>query len=202
MSRISGRLLVTGLAVVALAGCGQGGGGGASPTPSSSSATAVPSPSTTGASDGTASGSSGGQKVGVTHCTVATGLKVAIASGEGGAAGHVIVNLRFINRGSRSCYLYGSPGVSFVAGDNGAQVGRAATRQPRAAGRKVTIPPGGYAYSPLRITSNGPLEPCKPVPVRGLRVYPPDDTGAAFVAMPQQACSAAAESQLDVQTVR
>jgi hypothetical protein len=120
----------------------------------------------------------------------------------GGAAGHTSVNLRFINGGIRACYLYGSPGVSFVAGEKGAQVGAAATRQPRAQGRKVTIPPRGYAISPLQITSNGPLEPCKPVQVRGLRVYAPDDTGATFVPMPQQACSAAKESQLAVQTVR
>jgi hypothetical protein len=127
---------------------------------------------------------------------------VAVASGDGGAAGHLDVNLRFLNHGSRACYLYGSPGVSFVAGDKGVQVGFAATRQPRADGHKVTIPPGGYAISPLRITSTGPLEPCKPVSVRGLRVYAPDDTGSAFVPMAQQACSAAKQSQLAVQTVR
>jgi hypothetical protein len=30
---------------------------------------------------------------------------------------------------------------------------------------------------------------CKPVPVRGCRVYPPDETAAVFVSAPQKACS-------------
>ncbi|WP_279580025.1 DUF4232 domain-containing protein [Fodinicola feengrottensis] len=109
--------------------------------------------------------------------------------------------LRFTNTTKQSCYLWGSPGVSFVAGDKGTQVGPAAVRQPKAKGHKVTIPAGGYAISTLVITSNGPLQPCNLVQVRGLRIYPPDDYGAAFVAMSQQVCSNPKQSQLQVDTV-
>jgi hypothetical protein len=90
------------------------------------------------------------------------------------------------NVGSSACALYGYPGVSWVAGADGHQVGAAATRQPDPTGGAegaVTLAPGALASAPLDIVDAAaiPQSACKPVPVRGLRVYPPGNTAAMFI---------------------
>lgn len=56
---------------------------------------------------------------------------------RGGTAGTSYLNLVFTNRSPHSCTLYGYPGVSWVTGDNGAQVNNGFTRNPDQ--KKVTI---------------------------------------------------------------
>ncbi|WP_215546831.1 DUF4232 domain-containing protein [Amycolatopsis sp. CA-230715] len=130
-------------------------------------------------------------------------LKVSLTSGDGAGAGSTFPNLQFTNTGSRTCTLQGSPGVSFVTGTNGAQVGKPATREPKGKGKVVTLAPGKSAASPLKIARTEMYGPeCKPTDVRGLRVYAPGDTAAMFVEDAQQACSAANESQLSANVVR
>jgi hypothetical protein len=99
------------------------------------------------------------------------------------------VGLQLRNIGSSTCVLYGYPGVSWVAGADGHQVGAAATRQPDPTGeaeQTVTLAPGALASAPLNIVDAGVLSPseCKPVPVRGLRVYPPGERAAMFISLP------------------
>jgi hypothetical protein len=94
--------------------------------------------------------------------------------------------LQLLNVGTTACTLYGYPGVSWVAGTDGHQVGAAATRQPDTAGGAegtVTLQPGGLASAPLDIVDASvlPSSACKPVPVTGLRVYPPGQTAAMFI---------------------
>jgi hypothetical protein len=97
--------------------------------------------------------------------------------------------LQLRNTGSAPCTLYGYPGVSWVAGAGGHQVGSAATRQANtsgAANKTVTLAPGATASAPLDIVDAGaiPASECKPVPVRGLRVYPPGQRAALFIPLP------------------
>jgi hypothetical protein len=99
------------------------------------------------------------------------------------------VGLQLRNAGSAPCSLYGYPGVSWVAGADGHQVGAAATRSPDPAGPKlstVILQPGALASAPLDIVDAAafPKAACKPVPVKGLRVYPPGEKAALFISMP------------------
>jgi len=96
------------------------------------------------------------------------------------------IGLQFRNTGSASCTLDGYPGVSWVAGDDGHQVGAAAQRQTDNSGsaeQTITLAPGALASAPLNIVDASVIPPteCKPVPVRGLRVYPPGQTAALFL---------------------
>jgi hypothetical protein len=100
--------------------------------------------------------------------------------------------LQLRNIGSSPCTLYGYPGVSWVAGADGHQVGAAAARQPDPRGsaeNTVTLAPGALASAPLDIVDAAVFSPsqCKPVPVRGLRVYPPGEKAAVFLSLPTQA---------------
>ena len=100
---------------------------------------------------------------------------------------HTGLNLR--NIGSTTCTLYGYPGVSYVAGAGGRQGGNAATRQADNTGgaeKVVTLAPGATASAPLDIIQAAVIDKseCKPVPVRGLRVYPPGEKAALFISAP------------------
>jgi hypothetical protein len=189
MRRTSTLLLTT----LLLAGCsaGQPGPGGASsaPLPSSAPTTeapiATPTAETTTPSQTSATGSNS-----TTRCHTAD-LKVTIAPDEGGgAAGTEFEAVVFTNKSARTCTLYGYPGVSFVTGDNGTQVNDAFTRTD---GEKKTISlaPGAAAHASIGLPSvaNFVAATCKPIAVRGFRVYPPDETAAVFVSAAQQACS-------------
>jgi hypothetical protein len=99
------------------------------------------------------------------------------------------IGLQLRNAGSTSCAVYGYPGVSWVAGSDGHQVGAAAQRQTDNSGsaeQTITLAPGALASAPLDIVDAAVIPPaeCKPVPVRGLRVYPPGQTAALFLPLP------------------
>jgi hypothetical protein len=96
------------------------------------------------------------------------------------------IGLQLRNAGSSPCTLYGYPGVSWVAGADGHQVGAAAQRQSDDSGsaeQTITLAPGALASAPMDIVDAAVIPPaeCKPVPVRGLRVYPPGQTAALFL---------------------
>jgi hypothetical protein len=118
-------------------------------------------------------------------------LRVHLGRG-GAAAGTTVVALVFVNRSARACSLHGYPGVSAVAGDDGHQVGSAASRNPGNRVATVVLRPGGVASAlygqgnPL----NYPKARCQPVHVRGLRIYPPNERAALFLPYPHVACSA------------
>ena len=108
----------------------------------------------------------------------------------GGAAGNVYEWLIFTNMSTRTCTLYGFPGVSYVTGPSGQQVNEPATRDGTVPSR-VTLNPGQAAHVQLH-TGNPeafPATTCKPVPVAGFRVYLPDETAAVFVPAPTRQCS-------------
>jgi hypothetical protein len=172
-------------------------------TTTSSTTTAATSTTASSAPDSganTASGAggdgSGGATAGNGQCLSAN-LKVTAGGGDAGA-GHSFIPIVFTNTGSAPCTIAAYPGVSFVAGDDGHQVGDPATRQP-ASTPAVTLQPGQAASAALSITNVGVYDPaqCKPVTVRGLRVYPPNNTAAQFVPLSGdvQGCSAHVPNQ-------
>jgi Protein of unknown function (DUF4232) len=130
--------------------------------------------------------------------------ELSVSLGEGGAAaGSVYRPLVFTNAGSRTCELRGFPGVSYVAGDDGHQVGPAAAMSGERGGQ-VPIPPGGTAQAQLQLANVQNFDPadCHPVPVRGLRVYPPGDTASLFVPVDGTGCSTTPPgNQLSIQTI-
>src|SRR4051794_35611948 len=69
-------------------------------------------------------------------------LRASLGRGDSGA-GHTFWPLVFTNTSSAACTLRGYPGVSSVAGDDGHQVGRPATRDTSRHVTTVTLRPRG-----------------------------------------------------------
>jgi hypothetical protein len=210
MTRSFGIVAVAGVMAVGLltAACGSPNTSTASSDTSTTSSstpatsTASSAPTTSGADSGTntASGAggdgSGGASAANGQC-VSANLKVTVGDGNAGA-GHSFIPIVFTNGGAKPCTIAAYPGVSFVAGDDGHQVGDPATREPGSA-PTITLQPGQAASAALSITNVGLYDPaqCKPTGVRGLRVYPPKNTAALFVPLSGdvQGCSAHVPNQ-------
>jgi hypothetical protein len=181
------------LAVGALiAGCTASSTSSAAPA---GATTGSPSASATAASSGSASASSGSASSGTGTLSSSTptcesaNLQASLGGGAGAGMSQNHTGLQLRNVGSSACALYGYPGVSWVAGADGHQVGAAAVRESDASGgaeSTVTLAPGATASAPLDIVDAAaiPQSACKPVPVQGLRVYPPGETAALFISLP------------------
>ncbi|MDR7326044.1 MULTISPECIES: DUF4232 domain-containing protein [Catenuloplanes] len=157
-----------------LAGCG---GGAAGTAEASGSASAVPEVS---AATAAANPSEPGR------CHTADLTVTINETRGGGAAGHHGETLTFTNVSAQACTIQGYPGVSFVTGDEGTQVGADFAREGDP--KKVTLKPGDSARSDLLLADPGAAR-CKATETRGFRVFPPDETAAIFVSSPQQACT-------------
>jgi hypothetical protein len=160
-------------------GCSTSSSSGGSSGASATSAGA----STSGGGSGPASASATAGAV--TPCTSAD-LQASIGGGPGPGMSQDHTGIQLVNTGSSPCTLHGYPGVSWVAGSDGHQVGAAAVRQPDPTGgpeTTITLAPGALASAPLDIVDASVITPsqCKPVPVTGLRVYPPGDTTSLFI---------------------
>jgi hypothetical protein len=107
----------------------------------------------------------------------------------GGAAGTFYHLLQFTNTTGHACHLYGYPGVS--AYRNGHQLGAAARREAGTAKHTVTIQPGETVHSvvPIVNVGNYPAQACGQVTATSLKVYPPNETVAAYVPYQFGACS-------------
>jgi hypothetical protein len=191
-----------------LAACGSSGGSAAQPGPtvtvtkSPSDSTAATSPSSgTSAGTGTAGGSAGGGS-GASGCATSA-LKVSLGSGNG-AAGSTIVPVQFTNQSSSPCTMFGFPGVSFVTGPGGAQIGAPADEDPGTARSLVTLAPGAIAHALLQVTvaQNFPAAKCGLTTAHWLKVFPPGQTAALFVKYSSSTCSHASIRVLHVQTVQ
>jgi hypothetical protein len=172
------------------------GGGGSTSSSSSPSAAAGASSgaSSAGASSSASASSAASGTVTVTGgtpaCTSAN-LQASLGGGAGAGMSQNHTGLQLRNTGSSACTLYGYPGVSWVRGAQGLQTGAAAVRQPDPGGSEgvVTLAPGALASAPLDIVDAAVIPPseCKPVPVRGLRIYPPGQKAALFLPLPTAA---------------
>lgn len=106
-----------------------------------------------------------------------------------GAAGSAELPVVFTNTGGRTCTLDGFPGVSYVTGASGSEVGAAAGRS--GSGSLVSLAPGAAATSLVRATNveNYSADQCGVTDVAGLKVYPPNSYDSVFLAYPTKGCS-------------
>ena len=190
------------LAAALLTACGEPSSAGSAPSSSLDvSSTDAPTTTTTAMAPTTSAtqpGGSGGTK----ECK-AGNLKLSLGSGDA-AAGHFYVPIVFTNTGSAPCLMRGFPGVSYVTGDSGSQVGAPATRS-GSIGSSITLAPNATASSVVTVTDVAVFDAssCQPTPVRGFRVYAPDDTASMFIARDGTGCAGNPPSpQLQVQTVK
>jgi hypothetical protein len=211
-NRIGAGVMIGG-ALLLLAACNSGGTASPGdpdvpsiPQSTSQQATTTPPPSSTAPSTAQAEqpppsvGSDSGTSS--TECKVAD-LKLSLGGGDA-AAGTAYRNLVFTNKGSRTCTMQGFPGVSYVAGDDGHQVGPAAYRTGKK-GPAVTLKPGGSAFADVGFVQVANFDPavCKPTEVRGLRVYPPHDYDSMFLPNAGTGCAGTPPgNQLTVATVQ
>jgi hypothetical protein len=185
------RLLpILALPVAFLAGCTATGTSAAPASPApTTTGPASPAPTTTSpATTAPTTASVAPVDNGTPRCRTGD-LKATSAYGDG-ATGHFSVNLRFTNKSGHSCTLYGYPGVSWVAGNDGKQVNDPFKRV-TAAKKTITLKPGATAHSMLLQSQTAffDAKDCKEVQARGYRIYAPDETAAIFVNSPQKVCS-------------
>ncbi len=203
-------LAVAGLAAVAVtaAGCGSSGGTTASqssaPSPAATSGPASPGtpPGASTPAAGPSSRSSAGP--GLAACNTSA-LSVTLDSSQGGgAAGSTYLPINFTNTSGARCALYGYPGVSFVTGLGGSQIGAAATRASGASSVSVTLAAHATAHAWLQVVDAGnyPASTCHPVTAHWLKVYPPGNTAASYIGHSFPACSSGKATVLTVMPVR
>jgi hypothetical protein len=171
--------------------------------------TAPPPSSAPSASSSTPGGPVGGSgsgsaPAGPTSCATSA-LHLELGQGNG-TAGSVIVPIEFTNTSTSACSLFGFPGVSFVTGVGGSQIGASAGENNATARKLVTLAPGGKAHALLQIVvaQNFPAAKCKLVTAHWLKVFPPGQTAALYLKHTSATCSAASTSVrvLNVQAVQ
>ncbi len=192
-------LLGTALLAASCASSNNGGSTAAS-SPATSSAAATPAQAATSSTPAAGGGSSpaASPSAGLTGC--ATGhLKAAVVTGEGGAAaGSTYYPVNLTNTGSSSCSLFGYPGVSWVSGPSGSQIGQPATRNPVITPSTVVLAPGQTAHVTIQVVDAGNYDKstCQPVTAHWLKIFPPGQFTALYVKFSAQTCSAKLPSKL------
>jgi Domain of unknown function (DUF4232) len=176
---------------LALTACGSN-------TPASNAGQSSSASSTPASSAGASAGSSGGSTMqpaapaAGSQCPTSS-LRVTVARlAGGGAAGTDYVPLDFTNVSGHSCQMYGFPGVSWVTGHPGSQIGDAASRATTYGSQTVTLAPGGKAHAWLGIADAGNFPPstCHEVTAHWMKVFPPDQYSALYASFTAQVCSA------------
>jgi Protein of unknown function (DUF4232) len=196
MRRLTTVLLTAVPLAVLLAGCSSGDKTSAAPTPSvpTASTPAADATESTGDAPATTPPTSAGNGTGAavsSRCHTSE-LKVTVAADEGGgAAGSNYESLVFTNAGKRTCTIYGYPGVSYVAGDQGTQINDPFQRTAASNKKTISLKPGAAGHATIGIPNyqNYPAADCKASDIRGFRVYPPDETASVFVSQPMKACT-------------
>jgi len=191
--------------VLALSACGGGGttNAASSSTPSSSETptattvtTATSSPASTPAAPPV------GQPADNGLCK-AGDVKLSLGQGDAGA-GSVYRPLLITNSSAKPCTIQGFPGVSYVAGADGHQVGKDAFRE-GTKGNAVKLNPGQAAAADIQFVNVRNFDPgtCQPTPVKGLRIYLPQETASNFVPSDGTGCASTKipGNQLAVKTV-
>ncbi|MFI5615432.1 DUF4232 domain-containing protein [Amycolatopsis sp. NPDC051903] len=194
--------------VLLLSACGGGTTPSANNTPSSDPSSSTSE--TSSAPTATSTPESSSDNAPATGQPVANGLckapDVTLSLGQGDSgAGSTYRPLLIKNKSGKACTIQGFPGVSYVTGDDGHQVGPAATRV-GTKGEAIKLQPGQSAAADIQFAQVLNFDPavCKPTDVRGLRIYLPQETASNFVSDPGQGCAGdkIPGFQLAVKTVR
>ncbi|MFB9687109.1 DUF4232 domain-containing protein [Amycolatopsis plumensis] len=195
--------------VLALSACGSGGttNTASSSTPSSSAsptatttvttATSSPTPTTSAPAEPPAA-----QPADNGLCKSGD-VKLSLGQGDAGA-GSVYRPLLITNSSGKPCTIQGFPGVSYVAGSDGHQVGKDAFRE-GTKGNAVKLNPGQTAAADIQFVNVRNFDPgtCQPTAVKGLRIYLPQETASNFVPSEGTGCASTKipGNQLAVKTV-
>jgi hypothetical protein len=188
-----------------ITGCGSASGPAAAPTVTVTKTVTQParpsgSPSASSSGHGTSPASPGGPQ----PCATSA-LKATTGQPEG-AAGSSYYPIDFTNNSGASCTLHGYPGVSFVTGQGGSQIGAAAVRDATSVPALVTLAPGATAHATLQVVdaNNYPSSKCTIVKAHWLKIYPPDQFTALYVSFSAQTCSGGVNAThiLSIQTVQ
>ena len=133
-------------------------------------------------------------------CSTADLSGTVNTSQGGAAAGSTYYPLNLTNTSKSSCYLFGYPGVSFVTGPSGSQIGEPASRNPAVAPRTVILAPGGTAHVTVQVVDalNYSKSDCKPVTAHWLKVFPPGQFTALYIKFTATTCSAKLPAKLGV----
>jgi hypothetical protein len=189
-----------------IAACGSTATPGAAPAPSkvvtsqpgsAASTSAATTPAASTGSTGAASAPS--TPAGPAGC-LASGLQAQLGASQG-TAGTIYQVIVLTNSSASDCTLYGYPGVSFVTGQGGSQVGAPATRNAAVKAAQLTLAPGSKANVLLAVHDAGAFPDCRLTSVDWLRIYPPGDYGSLYVQYNAQTCANTAKSILSVTAV-
>jgi hypothetical protein len=162
--------------------------------PSSGGSTPASTPSTSPAAPTSA---------GPAECTTA-GLRVKIGPSNG-AAGTIYYDIVFTNAGSAACFLQGYPGVSLVSAGStaGSQIGADAKRNAVTPSKQIVLAAGQTAHAVIGVADaeNFPASKCKPVTAHWLKVFPPDQTVAAYAPFTTQTCASTSVPTMSITTI-
>jgi hypothetical protein len=192
---------------LALSACGSG---GTTPAASSSTPSTSASPTATTTVTTATSSSAGSTPAAPPAAQPADNglckagdVKLSLGQGDAGA-GSVFRPLLITNSSSKPCIVQGFPGVSYVAGSDGHQVGKDAFRD-GTKGNAVKLNPGQTAAADIQFVNVRNFDPgtCQPTQVKGLRIYLPQETASNFVPSDGTACASTKipGNQLAVKTV-
>jgi len=178
-----------------LAGCGSGTQDVAQTTPSStttvppsSSSSTTETPSAEAAAPSTAAAPQPVAPSGIGDCKAGD---ISLSLGRGNAAaGTAYRPLVMTNTSGTKCVIQGFPGISYVAGADGHQVGKDAYRD-GTKGAAVVLSKGESASVDIGFVNVQNYDPatCQPTPVKGLRVYLPQETASKFIDAPGTGCA-------------
>jgi hypothetical protein len=117
--------------------------------------------------------------------------ELALQAGQGqGAAGTLYQAMIFVVTGTRSCDIFGYPGVSFLNSSNAQIAAPANRRQTTGAPSTVHLNPGGKASFLVSNTNAGFVDSCNANPNSAfILVYPPDETVALKLAFVSTVCN-------------
>lgn len=195
------------LATAGLTTCACGSSGG--PTQPTNTVT-VTAPASTSAASSSTSATQPAASTSTTSSggTAAAGCLTRYLNGSvglsQGAAGSTYIAIVFKNLNNVPCTLYGYPGVAQAVGTPVTDVGNPSTEDPSTPRELVTLQPGGYANTTLRIVEglNYPTSTCKPVGAQWLAVIPPNQYVPLYIHYSSTACKGLTVKLLSVTAVR
>ncbi|MGH3395331.1 MAG: DUF4232 domain-containing protein [Streptosporangiaceae bacterium] len=193
---IAAAALASGVAL--LAACGSK----ASPSSGGTTTKTFTTTASPPASGSAPSPSSSSAPAGPAAC-VTSALSASLGQGNG-AAGSTIIPLEFRNTSSSACTLFGYPGVSFVTGPGGSQIGNSASEDSATPRQSVTLAAGSTAHALLQVAvaQNYPPSRCHLVQAHWLKIFPPGETAPLYVKFNSATCTAKSIRVLAVQTVQ
>ncbi|MCJ1714976.1 DUF4232 domain-containing protein [Curtobacterium sp. VKM Ac-2922] len=154
----------------------------ATPTAGHSTA-AAPTTATRGSTSSSAQGGSSSGGSSTTGRCATSQLSGSVADGGPATAGAQPVAIILHNTSTATCTLQGWPGISFVGGGNGTQIGTAATLDRSTPHTTQTLRPGGEVQAIVTVAHAGNWDSatCEPRVIDGFRVIPPGSRQALFV---------------------